>query len=487
MQKIEVGGWLALLQNVDFRRLFAAQLTSLFGTGLTTIALALFAYDLAAENAGQVLGYALALKMLVYVGFSPIAAVWVEKIPRRQLLITLDILRAAVVFMLPFVSQLWQIYSLIFLLNLCSAAFTPAFQSVIPQLVKDEQQYTKALSLSRLAYDLENILSPSLAAMLLLVTSYSDFFTLNALTFILSAGLIAQAKLPALQSNQGDIPFTQRLTQGLRIFVHTPRLRSLMMINLAVAAVMAMQIVNTVVYVRVQLALSEQALVLVYLSLGVGSVVGALLLPTLIERFKVRTLMLTAGLLGSLLLAVVTLGPQLSELVLLYGLMGCSLAIVQTPTGNILKSSCIEEHRAAVFATQFSVSHAGFLVFYPLAGVLSAQYGVVISYLLMAVIAVCALVGAAYLWPINDRLSLVHRHKAVHHDHWHTHGDDGYLEKRSAKEASAEDIAAGDGHHNDHTHAVHPGAEPHKHPHQHQEVEHEHRFVIDNNHLTWPR
>ena len=156
------------LANRTYRRLFTAQVIALVGTGLSTIALALLAYDLAGGNAGTVLGMALALKMIAYVGIAPIAGGLAHRFPRRRLLIALDVARAGAVVCLPFVTEIWQIYLLIFLLSACSAGFTPTFQATIPDVLPDEAQFTRALSLSRLAYDLENLLSPTLAAVALL-------------------------------------------------------------------------------------------------------------------------------------------------------------------------------------------------------------------------------------------------------------------------------------------------------------------------------
>lgn len=65
---------LRVLANRTYRHLFAAQVIALIGTGLATVALGLLAYDLAGANAGAVLGTALAIKMVAYVGVSPIAA-----------------------------------------------------------------------------------------------------------------------------------------------------------------------------------------------------------------------------------------------------------------------------------------------------------------------------------------------------------------------------------------------------------------------------
>lgn len=108
---------LSVLYNRTYRHLFAAQVIALIGTGLATVALGLLAYDLAGKNAGAVLGTALAIKMIAYVGIAPIAAAFAERLPRRAMLVGLDLVRALVAVALPFVSEIWQVYVLIFVLR----------------------------------------------------------------------------------------------------------------------------------------------------------------------------------------------------------------------------------------------------------------------------------------------------------------------------------------------------------------------------------
>lgn len=144
----------AVLANRVYRRLFAAQV----GTGLATVALGLLAWDLAGGDAGQVLGTALAIKMVAYVTLAPVAAALNERVPRRALLVALDLVRAGGALALLFVSEVWQVHVLILLLQAASAGFTPTFQATIPDVLPDEAKYTRALS--RLAYDLESLLSP---------------------------------------------------------------------------------------------------------------------------------------------------------------------------------------------------------------------------------------------------------------------------------------------------------------------------------------
>lgn len=108
---------LSVLNNRTYRHLFTAQVIALVGTGLMTVALGLLAYELAGADAGAVLGTALAIKMLAYAGVAPVAQAFADRLPRRSLLVALDLVRAAVALCLPFVTEVWQIYLLIFVLG----------------------------------------------------------------------------------------------------------------------------------------------------------------------------------------------------------------------------------------------------------------------------------------------------------------------------------------------------------------------------------
>ena len=76
----------------------------------------------------------------------------------------------------------------------------------MPDLLPDEGDYTRALSLSRLAYDLENLLSPAIAALLLGVTGFATLFVGTALGFALSALLVSVAAIPPLSAETSARP-----------------------------------------------------------------------------------------------------------------------------------------------------------------------------------------------------------------------------------------------------------------------------------------
>ena len=191
---------LSVLANRTYRHLFMAQVIALIGTGLATVALGLLAYDIAGGSAGAVLGTALAIKMVAYIGVAPVVGAFADRLPRRAFLVSMDLVRMAVAICLPFVSQVWQVYLLIFVLQSASAAFTPTFQATIPDILPEERDYTRALSLSRLAYDLESLLSPMLAELLLTVVSFPVLFGGTVIGFLTSAALVMTVTLPSPRS-----------------------------------------------------------------------------------------------------------------------------------------------------------------------------------------------------------------------------------------------------------------------------------------------
>ncbi|MCO1337681.1 MFS transporter [Kocuria polaris] len=381
---------LAVLSHGVYARLFGAQVVALLGTGLLTVALGLLAFDVAGGAAGVVMAAAMTIKMVAYVAVAPVVTALTTRVGRKQLLITANVVRALIALCLPLVGEAWQIYVLIFLLQSASATFTPAFQAVIPSVLPEERDYTRALSLSRLAYDLESLLSPVIAALLLTVAGYHDLFVGTVAGFALSAALVASARLPAIDAASGT-GFLDRLSQGARQFIARRELRSLLALDLVVASGTAMLIVNTVVLVRADLGRDQSDVALLLAAGGAGSMAVALAVPRLLDARPDRTLMLAgAALMPAALTATAATirwgsGPsQWLALIGLWFVVGAAASAVLTPSARLLTRNSGPEARGAVFTAQFSLSHACFLLTYPLAGGLGAVYGLSLAAVVLA-------------------------------------------------------------------------------------------------------
>lgn len=405
---------ITVLGNPSYAKLFSAQVIALIGTGLLTVALGLLAFDIAGGNAGVVLGVAMAIKMIAYVAVAPLTSALFAAVPRKPVLIGADLTRAGIAMALPFVTESWQIYLLIFVLQSASATFTPAFQALIPSVLPDERDYTRALSLSRLAYDLESLLSPMLAAVLLLLINFHNLFVGTVVGFLLSATLVGITALPVVPTTATS-GFFDRLTHGIREFSSISELRGLMGLNLVVASSSAMVIVNTVVLVQGNLGRDQADVALLLGAYGAGSMVVALGMPSVLDGLPDRRVMLLGGALlpGVLLVvsALITWGKGDAQWLLLLTLwlvLGVATSMILTPSARLLRRNSTEQTRPAIFAAQFSLSHACFLLSYPLAGALGAVIGLPAIAVLLSIIGVCGVGISAREWqrtPCSETLA----------------------------------------------------------------------------------
>ena len=448
-----------------FNYLFAAQVCSLIGSGLTQVALALLAFELVGINAAAVLGIVWSARVLAFVIFAPVFGGLSHKLPRKQWLIALDLGRAALVCSLFWVESLWVLYTVIFLVNVLSAGFTPVFQATLPDALADETVYTRALSYSRLAYELERVLSPALAGLALMLVSFHSLFLANAVSFVISAVLLALAVFPKAIKDERVAGTWHNITFGIKAYLLTPRLRGLLALYLVVSATGAVVIVNTVGYLQGELGLSEEATVWAMAMSGLGAILGARVSPYLLENYlSDRLLALLAGCLMVLgLFPLLLFQPNLTQLSWMWGTIGMSASVVMTLSGRLVTRSCRKSDRSAFFSANFALSHFMWLLCYPLAGWLGAFSTNAAATGLVGV-AILGLMLAFYAWPLNDQERLKHRHHEIDHQHPHYHDE-----------------------HHQHEHEGWEGEEPHVHPHHHDEIEHRHRFVIDEHHSRWPR
>ena len=162
-------------------------------------------------------------------------------------------------------------------------------------------------------------------------------------------------------------------------------------------------IVNTVVYVRDQFGRDAGDVAWALGAAGAGAMIAALALPRLLRRVSVRAAMLAGGLLLPVGLASAALVHDFSALLVVWLAVGVGLSLVQTPSGLLVTRSGSAEERPALFAAQFSLSHACWLATYPIAGVLGATLGLPPTAWMLAALAAVAVALAALAWPAPGR------------------------------------------------------------------------------------
>ena len=383
-----------LWRNRNYIFLFSAQIISLLGSGVTTVGLALFAYQLTGgQSATAVIGNALFLRILAFLIFSQPAGVIADRVSRKKILIAADVLRFGLLALFPFISEVWQVYTLIFLINAVTAFFTPTYEASIPEVVGNEQ-YVKALSYSRVAVDIEAVAAPAIAGLLIVWLGVRWVFWFDAVTYLVSAALVLFAVVPFVAKQIVPLSakvFLSEIQTGTRILLREPSLRQALILSFAEATAGAAAIVATVAYIRDALGKGDTAFALVMAALGLGSTVAAILLGRATGRYEQgaetkidlhgrrhvwaqRALVFGGVLLGVILLPGF-LVPPIFVFAVLWFLNGAGQALIAIPSSTLLAEHADETERGKAYAAHFALTHACWLITYPAIGYAAASFG----------------------------------------------------------------------------------------------------------------
>jgi hypothetical protein len=180
----------------DFRYLWLAQSASGVGDRMVMVALALFITKKtgSAVDVGVVLG----AQTLTLVTFLLIGGVWADRLPRAKLMLATDMARGglhALLAVLIFTGsvQIWQLVVIEALFGVAEAFFQPAYTGLIPRTVAAEENQ-EAQALSHLTANVNEMIGPALATVLVLGVGAGWAFALDALTFAVSALLLTRVR-----------------------------------------------------------------------------------------------------------------------------------------------------------------------------------------------------------------------------------------------------------------------------------------------------
>ncbi|MGH3000956.1 MAG: MFS transporter, partial [Gaiellaceae bacterium] len=185
------------LRNASFRLLAIATLGSSVGTLLAAIALAIDIKD--RTNSGLWVGAVLVVAYLPTVVIGLTLGPLIDRLPRRNLMVGADVVRAAVFFALPFTGTPGVIVALAAVAGVANGFFRPAVYAGIPNLVPDEE----LPAANALLQAMENVswaIGPILGGLLTAAAGPHTAYWINGVSFLVSAVLIARIPARMLQS-----------------------------------------------------------------------------------------------------------------------------------------------------------------------------------------------------------------------------------------------------------------------------------------------
>jgi len=209
-------GRLGLLRIRDFRNVFVAQSISVFGDGITPVALTFAVLDL--TGSGTDLGLVLAAQSLPLAGLALVGGVWADRLPRALLMMGSDLVRAAVqtiaaALLLTGTAQIWQLAVLAALHGAAEAFFRPAAGAILPQIVP-APRLQQANALMGMSDNFGWMVGPAVAGILVAVIGPGGAIAIDAATFVVSAAFLAALRVPAVVQTKAVQGFLRELRVG---------------------------------------------------------------------------------------------------------------------------------------------------------------------------------------------------------------------------------------------------------------------------------
>jgi MFS transporter, NRE family, putaive nickel resistance protein len=416
------------LNNPTFARLYTAQTISLLGDALTWLGLALLAVDLAGDRSPTILATALTCRIIAFIVCAPIAGIIADKFVggaypkdnRKSIMIGTHLIRMLLVGLLPFVQTIWQLYTIVLLLNIFHACFTPTYQSAIP-VVTEPQAYTDSMALASITYQTLTIIGPGLAGAIAGWLGARTIFWLDSCSFFLAALVIISIRQPLNAPNPDretdrKPSYFSQLTLGTQLLFGDRFLRYALFIQLVGAIIGGQILVNTVSYVQRGLHLGDREYGWVMMAFGIGTVMAALIFAKT-QIYLARHWTIFVGAILMIVAMFFAHQPSLINLILLWTIAGIGQNSINLTTQIAIGDRIPKQQHGKVYAAHFAWSHLWWGIAYPLAGWFGTEYPEWMfpltgggGLLVLIIVQICLSQGATE-----------HEHSSLSHTHEHTH------------------------------------------------------------------
>ncbi len=265
----------AALAGAPARRFFAAHAQSCLGTGLAYVALPLLAYD--RFGSAWAVAAVLLPDLLPAIFFGPLLGALVDRIGWRTCAVVADALRCVAFVVVMTADSLPMMIAGACLTGVGTAMFTPAALAGLPRLMNRDDTRAAGMGLYGAIDDLGLTAGPAMAAILLAVISPTTLMGLNAVTFAISAVLIATiVSRDASVAKRRTTTLFADARAGVRALAARPEIRTLLASSTGVVLCIGITNVGEVVLAREVLHVSGSGLALLVTAGGLGTILGSL-------------------------------------------------------------------------------------------------------------------------------------------------------------------------------------------------------------------
>lgn len=295
----------AVFRNRNFSKIWTGQLISTMGSALTSLAASIYIFRLtnSAMSVGLMLMATAAPSLLVGL----FAGVLVDRFDRKRIMIAADLVRAVLVFLIPFLvplSVIW-LYVIVMLTSAIGQFFDPAQESVLPE-VASEEELAAANSLMAISSFGATAIGFAASGLIASAANISWAFYLDAVSFLFSGFCIFLIRIKPIQA-EGETNAAmvmKNMKVGIRQLFDTPILRSLFTAQIPTLVAFGLSNALLLPFALRALKATEFEYGLQEGLTSLGFVVGSLLIAGIFDRMR-EGAWIAAGYLGMALTSIV--------------------------------------------------------------------------------------------------------------------------------------------------------------------------------------
>ena len=254
--------------------------TTIFVLGASAFPIALAVTVLDAGGSATSLGLILGARILASVVFAPIAGVWVDRLPRKQVMITADLFRAAVVFSMVFVSAptlpSYILGIAVLLVGIGDAFGASAAGAIMPSLVPEDK--LPAANVARnIVVRTATILGPGIGGVSIFLLGGRLTFLFTSLAFALGTFFLSKIQEDINGDKKPQERFLVELREGLRTVRDIPWIGAMiLMVSFQLMAVIAAEEVLLPIITRREFN-SNTPFAIATSAFSIGAIVSAIL------------------------------------------------------------------------------------------------------------------------------------------------------------------------------------------------------------------
>jgi MFS family permease len=304
-----------LWRHPEFVKLWSAETVSQFGTQISQLALPLAAIDVLHASAFEVAALA-TVEFLPFLLVSLPAGVWVDRLPRRPILVVGDLARAGLLASIPIAYffdalTIWQMYGVGFLVGIATVFFDVAYQSYLPALVERHQivDGNAKLEISRTSAQFGG---PGLAGLLIGWLKAPVAILLDAISFLCSALFIfaIRKQEPSRDEREPRRKMRVELREGLSYVLGHPYLKNIAACTGLFNFFGSLGFAVVLVFARRELELSPEAIGLALTLGNIGGLLAAFTASRTAGRFGVGRTIIGSAIVGGPMFLVIPFAPH---------------------------------------------------------------------------------------------------------------------------------------------------------------------------------